>query len=175
MHDILIGGLIALIVIIQVLVALKTSSKISLFKSIIPKENSFQTVKVFVPENQIKSIKIDYIFENIKNYTSIPLNQSQYNNSTESIEQNYNNNNNNNNNNDNEVDDQINGNKHDSIEEQYLLNNDEFPIEPQYGDELEDDEDENEFIWVTKNNVEEKIESCNLRQYQIEGWSKISY
>lgn len=169
MHDILIGGLIALIVIIQVLVALKTSSKISLFKSIIPKENSFQTVKVFVPENQIKSIKIDYIFENIKNYTSIPLNQSQYNNSTESIEENYNINN------DSEIADEINGNQHDSIEEQYLLNNDEFPIEPQYGDELEDDEDENEFIWVTKNNVEEKIESCNLRQYQIEGWSKISY
>ena len=73
MHDILIGGLIAIIVIAQILVALNTSRKIALFKAIIPKDNSFETIKVFIPENQIKTVKIDSIFENLEKYTEIPI------------------------------------------------------------------------------------------------------
>ena len=169
MHDILIGGLIALIVIIQILVALKTSSKISLFKSIVPKENTFQTVKVFIPENQIKSIKVESIFENLKNYTSIPTNEIQYDSVLDSVDNTYIENG------EIEADNETNEKQvHFNDTKLYFEDEiDDFPIGLE--DKEENIEEENEFVWVTKNNVEEKIKSCNLRQYQIEGWSKISY
>ena len=169
MHDLLIGGLIALIVIIQILVALQTSRKISLFKSIVPKQNTFETVKVFIPENQIKIIKIESIFENIKNYTSIPsahIHQGSVINSFESsyVE-----------NVEGEVDDNINEIQDDFNDTDYYFEdeNDDFPIEND--DNENSEEDDNEFVWVTKDNMEKKIEINDLRQHQVEGWLKISY
>ena len=70
MHEILIGGLIALIVIVQITVALNTSKKINLFKAIIPDSKNFETVKVYIPESQIKDIRINEILNNIKDYSS---------------------------------------------------------------------------------------------------------
>jgi hypothetical protein len=70
MHDILIGGLIAIIVIAQILVAITTSKKISLFKTIVPEANSFETVKAFIPEDQIKTVTVEYILKNLNKFNN---------------------------------------------------------------------------------------------------------
>jgi hypothetical protein len=70
MHDILIGGLIAIIVMAQILVAITTSKKISLFKTIVPEADNFETVKVFIPEDQIKTVTVEYILNNLSIYSN---------------------------------------------------------------------------------------------------------
>lgn len=71
MHDFIISGLIIAIVIVQVMVALSTTKKIALFKTIIPNSQNFETVKVYIPESQIKDVTVDYILDNLDKYSSI--------------------------------------------------------------------------------------------------------
>lgn len=68
MHDYIIGVLIIIIVAIQFLVAITTSKKITLFKNVVPNINSFETVKVFIREEQIKTITAEEILANINHY-----------------------------------------------------------------------------------------------------------
>ena len=70
MHDYIIGTLIAIIVITQLIVALTTSKKIRLFKTVVPNINSFETVKVFIRENQIKTITTEEILNNLDRFTN---------------------------------------------------------------------------------------------------------
>ena len=70
MHEFLIWVLILVIVGVQVVVGLNTFKKIDLFKTIIPDAETFETVRVYIPENQIKDIKIDYILNNLNKFSS---------------------------------------------------------------------------------------------------------
>jgi len=90
MHEFLIWVLILVIVGVQIVVGLNTFKKIDLFKTIIPDAETFETVRVYIPENQIKDIKIDYILNNLNKFTS-PFNNDnvidvlEYNEEPESI------------------------------------------------------------------------------------------
>lgn len=70
MHEFLIWVLILIIVGVQVVVGLNTFKKIDLFKTIIPTADTFETVRVYIPENQIKDIKVDYILNNLNKFGS---------------------------------------------------------------------------------------------------------
>lgn len=68
MHEILILFVIAVIVGFQVKIFLEATKKIDLFKAIIPDASNFETVKVFIPESQIKDIKVEYVLKNLKKF-----------------------------------------------------------------------------------------------------------
>lgn len=70
MHEVLIILLIIIIVGFQVKIFIDTTKKISLFKEILPKASNFETVKVYIPESQIKEIKVDYILNNLNKFQS---------------------------------------------------------------------------------------------------------
>lgn len=70
MHEVLIILLIIIIVGFQVKIFIDTTKKISLFKEILPEASNFETVKVYIPESQIKEIKIDYILNNLNKFQS---------------------------------------------------------------------------------------------------------
>ena len=69
-HEILIAIVISAIVGFQIFIAWKTSEKIDRFKTIIPSDNTFETIKVYIPESHIKSIQIDDILSNLEKYSS---------------------------------------------------------------------------------------------------------
>lgn len=72
-HIIIIGLIIAIIVSIQIKVFLATKNKISLFKWVIPKSIKFETVQVYIAEDEIKNIKPLDILRNEKKYSTIPV------------------------------------------------------------------------------------------------------
>ncbi len=69
MHNIIIGLLIIAIVSLQILVFRVTKRKIELYKSIIPEQKSFKTVKVYIPESQIETVKLKDLYMNIDRYS----------------------------------------------------------------------------------------------------------
>ncbi|MGL2988267.1 BatD family protein [Flavobacterium sp. RSSA_27] len=86
-HDIIIGLLILVIVTIQIIVFRITLKKIVQYKAIIPSQNNFKTIKVFIPESKIDTIDLKEIymsldqkhidntlFENKTNKDAIPIN-----------------------------------------------------------------------------------------------------
>jgi len=68
MHEIVILLIIAIIVGVQIKVFLDTAKKINLFKAIIPSPENFETVKVFIPESQIKQINSSYVLSNLQEF-----------------------------------------------------------------------------------------------------------
>lgn len=75
MHEIIIWLTIIIIVIVQSKVALETSKKIDLFKTVIPDPENFETVKVYIRESQVKDIKVDYILNNLHKFQKPEVNQ----------------------------------------------------------------------------------------------------
>lgn len=72
MHDLLIGILIIIIVAIQVYVFLITLNKIKIYKKIIPEADNFKTIKVFINEKDIESVKLVDLFKNLNMYSENP-------------------------------------------------------------------------------------------------------
>lgn len=70
MHEILIGFLIVAIVSIQTYVFYITFQKIKNYKNIIPKQDNFKTVKVYLKETEIDSISIVNIYKNLPKFSS---------------------------------------------------------------------------------------------------------
>lgn len=70
MHEILIGFLIVAIVSIQTYVFYITLQKIKNYKNIIPKQDNFKTVKVYLKETEIDSISIVNIYKNLPKFSS---------------------------------------------------------------------------------------------------------
>jgi hypothetical protein len=68
MHELLIGFLIVALVAIQIYVFSITLEKIKNFKNILPSQENFKTVKVFIKESDIESISLNHIFKNLKDY-----------------------------------------------------------------------------------------------------------
>jgi hypothetical protein len=161
MHDYFIGGLITIIVFIQIAVTIRTSKKIALFRAIIPKENSFEIVKVLIPEDQIKTIKVEDILNNIsfyENYTNeIEPTDDYYTaiaNNSEDFQE-------------------SNNIEHEEIVEELLpfqgllpLNEDiDLDSEESCGNEL--------LIWIAKGNKEKKVPVRLLVHYESLGWQKL--
>lgn len=151
MHDILIGGLIAIIVIAQIWVAITTSKKISLFKTIVPEANSFETVKVFIPEDQIKTVTVEHILNNIERFSNPILLAEPIKKKTKKKVK-------------------IN----ELIDED--LNSDEGSILNEAPDlNLFDMVDNGEvMVWVIKGNLEKKIHNKDLSNYKAIGWATLS-
>jgi hypothetical protein len=147
MHDILIGGLIAIIVMAQILVAISTSKKISLFKTIVPEANSFETVKVFIPEDQIKTVTVEYILNNLSIYSnSTSADNLPKEGTSENILIN--------------IPEYVNG----EIETTDFDDDDD-------DDDDETNHDSTDLVWVMNGTLEEKIPRSSLYHYQDMGWS----
>jgi hypothetical protein len=153
MHDYIIGALILIIVVAQILVALTTSKKIALFKTILPNANDFETVKVFIREDQIKTITTDDILNNINRFSSaspyveieIPL----------------------------EIVEEKEVNILNILED---INDDELSIDDEhdydlFGKTIHSDEIEERTIWMVKDFSERKIKKSQINQYLDMGWS----
>ncbi len=69
MHEFLIGVLIVAIVAIQTFVFIITLDKIKIFKKILPNQENFKTVKVFIKEEDIETVSLEDIFKNLGAYT----------------------------------------------------------------------------------------------------------
>ncbi|TDE04282.1 hypothetical protein [Flavobacterium sandaracinum] len=145
MHDILIGGLIAIIVIAQIYVAITTSKKISLFKAVVPAANNFETVKVFVQEADIKTVTVEYIFNNVKKFSDPNLLAEPSSKKTKKKVT-------------------VNEKIDEKLHSVTVLN--EFPNLNLF-DEAVDDK---EMIWITKGNLEKKILLKSLSNYITIGW-----
>ncbi|MBP4141971.1 hypothetical protein J3S90_09165 [Flavobacterium sp. P4023] len=146
MHDILIGGLIAIIVMAQILVAISTSKKISLFKTIVPEANSFESVKVFIPEDQIKTVTVEYILNNLSIYSnSTSADNLPKEGTCEKILIN--------------IPEYVNG----EIESTAFYDGDD--------DDDETNHDNTDLVWVMNGTLEEKIPRSSLYHYQDMGWS----
>jgi|GEM_PF-5667600 len=63
-HDIFIGTVIIIILLAQFWVFNHASTKVKLFKDIIPNHQSFKMVKVYIPESKIKSLTVEEVFKN---------------------------------------------------------------------------------------------------------------
>jgi hypothetical protein len=153
MHDYIIGALILIIVVAQILVALTTSKKIALFKTILPNANEFETVKVFIPKDQIKTITVEEILNNINRFSSaspyveieIPL----------------------------EIVEEKEVNILNILED---INDDELSIDDEhdydlFGKTIHSDEIEERTIWMVKDFSERKIKKSQINQYLDMGWS----
>lgn len=153
MHDYIIGAMILIIVVAQILVALTTSKKIALFKTILPNANEFETVKVFIREDQIKTITVEEILNNINRFSSaspslqieIPL----------------------------EIVEEKEVNILNILED---INDDELSIDDQhdyelFGKTIDSDEIEERTIWMVKDFSERKIKKSQINQYLDMGWS----
>ena len=153
MHDYIIGALILIIVVAQILVALTTSKKIALFKTILPNANEFETVKVFIPKDQIKTITVEEILNNINRFSNespyieieIPL----------------------------EIVEKKEVNILNILEE---IDDDEFSIDDEhdydlFGKTINSDEIEERTIWMAKDFSERKIKKSQINQYVDMGWS----
>lgn len=65
MHSVLIFLIIAIIVAIQIKVARNAIARINFLKQIIPGSENFETIAVYVPESQIKTVSTEYILQNL--------------------------------------------------------------------------------------------------------------
>lgn len=153
MHDYIIGTLILIIVVAQFMVAFTTSKKITLFKTIVPEINSFKTVKVFIREDQIKTITVEEILNNINRFSSaspyveieIPL----------------------------EIVEEKEVNILNILED---INDDELSIDDEhdydlFGKTIDSNEIEERTIWMVKDFSERKIKKSQINQYLEMGWS----
>lgn len=70
MHELIIGILIISIVAIQVYVFAITRKKIKIFKNILPSQENFKTVKVFIKETEIETVSLVNIFKNISEFST---------------------------------------------------------------------------------------------------------
>ncbi len=70
MHELLIGLLIVTIVAIQIFVFKITLEKIKFFKNILPSQENFKTVKVFIKESEIESVSLVNIFKNLSEFST---------------------------------------------------------------------------------------------------------
>lgn len=73
MHELLIGFLIVAIVAIQIYVFSITLEKIKIFKNILPSQENFKTLKVYIKESDIETISLIDIFKNLEKYTNKKL------------------------------------------------------------------------------------------------------
>jgi len=71
MHELLIGILIIAIVAIQIYVFSITLEKIKIFKNILPSQENFKIVKVFIKESDIETVRLVDIFRDLKKYSDI--------------------------------------------------------------------------------------------------------
>ncbi|MEC5166246.1 hypothetical protein RCH18_001982 [Flavobacterium sp. PL11] len=151
MHDILIGGLIAIIVMAQILVAITTSKKIALFKTIVPEANSFETVKVFIPEDQIKTVTVEHILNNLDSFSNPTLVTEQIKKKTKKKIK-----------------------ISEAIAEEY--NTDTFTIANEVNDLNLFDINHNDevMVWITKGNLDKKIPKKDLSNYKSIGWASLS-
>lgn len=69
-HDIIIIILIAVILLFQLRVFSQAKSKISLFNNVIPEQQSFSTIKIYVREDEIEKVSLNEIFDEIEQYKS---------------------------------------------------------------------------------------------------------
>ncbi|WP_290846855.1 hypothetical protein [Flavobacterium sp.] len=68
MHTFLIAFVILVIVAVQLSVLYTAVKKIALFKEIFPFGDAFETVKVYIPEDQIKDVSVDFILNNLNKF-----------------------------------------------------------------------------------------------------------
>lgn len=71
MHNLIIWGLIVIIVVVQAYVFKMTLNKIKIYKNILPNQDNFTIVKVFLKESEIETISLVSIFKNLENYSQI--------------------------------------------------------------------------------------------------------
>jgi len=163
MHDYIIGTLIAIIVITQLLVALTTSKKIRLFKTVVPNMNSFETVKVFIRENQIKTITTEEILNNLNRFSNGTTSSNLE--IQEEIEEE-------NNRNNVTVIESIKPKK--EIDE--LFYEDELDldaVDETINEALDVGPTKEETVWMKKGNLEEKIPKSQMYLYKDLGWTEI--
>ena len=70
MHELLIGFLIVAIVAIQIYIFSLTLEKIKIFKNILPNQENFKTVKVYLKESEIESISLVNIYKNLPGFAN---------------------------------------------------------------------------------------------------------
>lgn len=159
MHDYIIGALILIIVVAQILVALTTSKKIALFKTILPNANDFETVKVFIREDQIKTITTDDILNNLNSYSGLSSSVNIVQKKDISEGKNL------------KIQNII-----ESIKNKNNYNaskiNDEFDSDL-FGETITINDTKEVMIWMSKGNLEEKIPKSQRYQYEDMGWSKL--
>lgn len=68
MHDFFIILVITAVVALQVYVGFTAWKKIDLYKTIIPEGQNFKTVKVYIREDQVKNIDVNYVLNNLNKY-----------------------------------------------------------------------------------------------------------
>ena len=144
MHEILILFVIAVIVGFQVKIFLEATKKIDLFKTIIPDASNFETVKVFIPESQIKDIKIEYVLKNLKKFQDPSKTDKK-----ETLKK----------------DTKI-------VEENFTLIDDPEVIE-KVNPTVEEIIDYESIIWISKGSEEKKIKLKLLKSHEMLGWNRI--
>jgi hypothetical protein len=159
MHDYIIGALILIIVVAQILVALTTSKKIALFKTILPNANEFETVKVFIREDQIKTIRTDDILNNLNSYSGLSSSVNIVQKKDISEGKNL------------KIQNIIESIKNKNNYNASIIN-DEFDSDL-LGETITIDDTKEVMIWMSKGNLEEKIPKSQRYQYEDMGWSKL--
>jgi len=146
MHEILIILVIIAIVGFQVKIFFDAKTRIDLFKEIIPEGENFETVKVFIPESQIKDIKTDYILNNLQKFQQ-PVEEP------ESIEI-----------------FPISKELEKPVENNAVEYSQPEPVLQLFAEEAIDYES---MIWVSKGNEEKKIKLKFLKSNEMLGWNRI--
>lgn len=144
MHQILILFVIAVIVGFQVKIFLEATKKIDLFKVIIPDASNFETVKVFIPESQIKDIKVEYVLKNLNKFKnpSKTAKKETLKKDTKLVEGNF-----------------------------TLIDNPE--VAENVNPIVEEIIDYESIIWISKGSEEKKIKLKLLKSHEILGWNRI--
>lgn len=159
MHDYIIGTLILIIVVAQFMVAFTTSNKITLFKTILPNANDFETVKVFIREDQIKTITTDDILNNLSNYSGLSSSVKIVEKKNLSEGKNL------------KIQNIIESIKSKKNYDASIIN-DEFASDL-FAETVDMDDIKEGMIWMSKGNLEEKIPKSQRYQYEDMGWSKL--
>jgi hypothetical protein len=159
MHDYIIGALIIIIVIVQFTVAITTSKKIALFKTIVPDIDSFETVKVFIREDQIKTITVEEILNNINRFSSASPSLEIGIQEEIVVDKNPNLHN--------ILQDIKNKKNDDALSNKYKFDSDLF------AETIDIDDIEEDTIWMSKGKLEEKIPKSQMYQYEDMGWIRI--
>jgi|GEM_PF-5250714 len=144
MHEILILFVIAVIVGFQIKIFLETTKKIDFFKAIIPDASNFETVKVFIPESQIKDIKVEYVLKNLKKFQ----------NPSKTIKK--------------EISE-----KDRKLEEENLTLIDDPEVAENVNPIVEEIIDYESIIWISKGSEEKKIKLKLLKSHEMLGWNRI--
>jgi hypothetical protein len=136
-------------------VALTTSKKIALFKTILPNANEFETVKVFIREDQIKTITVKEILNNINRFSSASPSLEIEIQEEKVVDKNR---------------------KLLNILENIKNNHDELNTDDEFESDLfakiiDPDEIEDRTIWMVKDFSERKIKKSQINQYLEMGWS----